>query len=156
LARYRLYLDTSVFGALFDTEEPRRVALTSGLLKRLRHPSFDPFVGTPLYEEVARAPERIRGGLEIAIRRLRPVLLEEDEVSLSLADAYLGAGVVGVRHRDDARHLALASVAGVDTVVSWNFRHMVNLEKKRRVHSVNVRLGYPLIDIVSPLEVPDV
>jgi hypothetical protein len=41
----------------------------------------------------------------------------------------------------------------MDAVVSWNFRHMVNLERKRLVHSVNVRLGYRLLDIVSPWEV---
>ena len=110
----------------------------------------------PLYEEVGRAPADIRTGLEHAIARLRPTLLEEDEASLGLAEAYVEAGVVGSRHRDDARHLALASVAGVDTVVSWNFRHMVNLAKKWLVHSVNVRLGYALIDIVSPPEIPDV
>lgn len=153
--RYRLYLDTSVFGALFDTEDARRVAVTRDLLRRAARAPFDSFIGTPLYEEVARAPEELQRGLEIAVRRLRPTLIEEDEASLSLAEAYVRAGVVRPRHRDDARHLSLASVAGLDTVVSWNFRHMVNLEKKRLVHSVNVRLGYPLIDIVSPLEVPD-
>ena len=153
---YRLYLDTSVFGALFDVEDARRVAVTKRLLRRARRPPFEAFVGIPLYEEVARAPETIRAGLEIAIRRLRPTVIEEDDSSLSLAEAYVRAGVVGQRHRGDAGHPAPCPLARVDTVVSWNFRHMVNVEKKRLVHSVNARLGHHLIDIVSPLEVADV
>lgn len=153
---YQLYVDTSVFGALFDREDPRRVDLTSRFLLRLRDAAFDPYVGTPLYEEIARAPRQLRATLEEAVARLEPTLLEEDEVSLRLAQSYVDAAVVGPKHRDDARHLALASVATLDAVVSWNFRHMVNLEKKRLVHSVNIRFGYHLIDIVSPQEVPDV
>jgi hypothetical protein len=56
--------------------------------------------------------------------------------------------------RNDARHIALATVADLDAIVSWNFRDMVNIRKKGIVHSVNARFGYRLIDIISPLEVP--
>ena len=44
-------------------------------------------------------------------------------------------------------------MSGVDAVVSWNFRDMVNIRTRRAVHSVNLRLGFPLIEIVSPEEV---
>ena len=54
---------------------------------------------------------------------------------------------------NDARHIAVAALNDVRVVVSWNFRHMVNIERKARVNSVNVRQGLPLLDIVSPLEV---
>ena len=61
--------------------------------------------------------------------------------------------VVPARYRNDLRHVAVATTARVDALVSWNFRHLVNVKTRRAVHAVNVRLGYPLIEIVSPEEV---
>jgi hypothetical protein len=49
--------------------------------------------------------------------------------------------------------VAVATVARVDALVSWNFKHPVNLKTRRAIHATNLRLGYPLIDIVSPEEV---
>ena len=51
-------------------------------------------------------------------------------------------------------HIALATVADVDVVVSWNFRHVVRFEKIRRIfNAVNLELGYKPIQIYSPREV---
>ncbi|MGH7151455.1 MAG: hypothetical protein ACREIU_12195 [Planctomycetota bacterium] len=154
MPKYRRYLDTSVFGALFDTEAPARVALTRSILRALRGGAFATYIGVPVLEEIGRAPRALRSPLERVVADLGPSLLEEDEVSARLTDACLAAGVLGRKSRNDARHLALASVAGLDGLVSWNFRDMVNLEKKRRVHEVNLRHGFALIDIISPEEVP--
>lgn len=85
---------------------------------------------------------------------LSPTLIEEGAASLRLAHAYMAARLVPPPKRNDARHIALATVADLDAIVSWSFRDMVNLRKKRIVHSVNAKFGYRLIDIISPLEVP--
>lgn len=152
---YRLYLNTSVFGALFDEEDPQRVVLTRSVLRRLRREPYEAFIGTPVYEEIALAPPRVRNALERRIAELSPTLIEEGTTSLRLAEAYLAARLVPPPRRNDARHIALATVADLDAVVSWNFRDMVNIRKKAIVHSVNARFGYRLIDIISPLEVSD-
>lgn len=56
-------------------------------------------------------------------------------------------------YRDDCRHVALASVTGVDLLVSWNFRHIVQYDKIRKFNAVNMLRGYPTLEIRSPLEV---
>jgi hypothetical protein len=61
--------------------------------------------------------------------------------------------IVPERYRNDLRHVAAATAAAADALVSWNFRHLVNIRTRRSVHAVNMRLGYPLIEIVSPEEV---
>ena len=53
----------------------------------------------------------------------------------------------------DAQHIVLASVVRADVLVSWNFKHIVNLNRIRLYNSVNMKLGYPLVDIRSPREV---
>jgi hypothetical protein len=67
---------------------------------------------------------------------------------IALGTLVLGAGMLA-----DAEHIAMASVARVDVLVSWNFRHIVNLPRIHGYHAVNVRLGYPAIEIRSPREV---
>jgi hypothetical protein len=62
-------------------------------------------------------------------------------------------GILSPKHFADARHIALATVARADVLVSWNFRHVVNFEKIRRFNAVNLEMGYALITIHSPQEV---
>ncbi|MBM4298140.1 MAG: type II toxin-antitoxin system VapC family toxin [Deltaproteobacteria bacterium] len=111
------------------------------------------YISDLVLEEIDRAPNQVRFSLMTLVRRFQPRVLSESHDSLSLAQEYVAAHVVPARSRDDARHIAIATLAGSDALVSWNFRHLVNLKRKRLVHSVNIRLGHPLIEIVSPEEV---
>jgi len=71
----------------------------------------------------------------------------------SLRDAYLTAGVVGPASRLDAEHIAAATIAGADMIVSWNFKHIVHFDKIKGYHGVNLIQGYAPIPIHSPPEV---
>lgn len=71
-----------------------------------------------------------------------------------LAAAYIEDGAIDARMRADALHIALATVARVDVLVSWNFRHIVNLKRIRAYNAVNLKSGYPVLEIRTPREVP--
>lgn len=149
----KLYLDTSVLGAMFDTEPVGRKETTQRFFQTVRTRSDTLYISDLVLDEIDRAPDRVRFSLLSLIRQVRPLVLSESRESLSLADEYVAARVIPASSRDDARHVAIATLAGSEALVSWNFRHLVNLRRKRLVHSVNIRLGYPLIDLVSPEEV---
>jgi hypothetical protein len=70
-----------------------------------------------------------------------------------LAERYIQAEVIGRASRLDAQHIATATVHRADVLVSWNFKHVVNLDRIQGYNSVNLRQGYPLLEIRSPLEV---
>ena len=70
-----------------------------------------------------------------------------------LADAYVAAGVLGKASRADGLHVAAATVAGADLIVSWNFKHIVNYNRIRRYNAVNALNGYRSLEIRSPAEV---
>ena len=148
----RLYLDTSVFGALFDLEPPGRIERTNMFFRAAEQRGDGLYISDVVLDEIADAPMRLRPSLERVLREAQPRVLSESPESLRLAEAYVASRVVPVRFRDDTRHVGVASVAAVDALVSWNFKHLVNLRRKRLFHSVNVRLGYPQIDIISPEE----
>ncbi|MBI2531297.1 MAG: PIN domain protein [Deltaproteobacteria bacterium] len=149
----KLYLDTSVLGAMFDTEPAGRREMTQLFFHTVRAPKDTLYVSDLVLEEIDRAPNQVRFSLMTLVRRIQPRVLSESHESLSLAQEYIAAHVVPASSRDDARHIAIATLAGSEALVSWNFRHLVNLRRKRLVHSVNIRLGHPLIEIVSPEEV---
>ena len=123
-------------------------------MKRSSRTPFESFVGTLLLEEISGLPAPKRDVLLRALSDLRATVLVETDATLRLSEAYLKARLVPRRKAMDARHIAVATVADLDAIVSWNFKDMVNLRKKRIVQWVNHRFGYAEIDIISPLEVP--
>ena len=76
--------------------------------------------------------------------------IELTEETILLADMYIKEKVVGKTSVTDCRHIALATIYKVDVLVSWNFKHIVNLDKIKGYNSVNLRLGYAMIEIRSP------
>ena len=149
MRRLRLYADTSVFGGYFDDEfsgDSRK------LFTEIEAGRFLLVVSATTLRELRRAPQQVRQlitDLPVdAVETLPP--LEEIE---RLRDAYLEAEVVGSSAALDAEHIASASVAGVDLIVSWNFKHIVNFERIRGYHAVNLKEGYHPIEIYSPREV---
>lgn len=80
-------------------------------------------------------------------------IIEITSEAIELADAYLNHKILTYNFRNDARHIAVASVVGVDLLVSWNFKHIVHFEKIQKFNAVNIELGYKPILIYSPREV---
>jgi hypothetical protein len=70
-----------------------------------------------------------------------------------LAKRYIAEGVVGESSLDDCRHIALATLANADVLVSWNFKHIVNVDRIRGYNGINMKMGYSQIDIRTPYEV---
>lgn len=146
-------MDTSIVGAIHDIEDPRRVGIAKTFLERIKKGNYEAFISRLLIEGISRAPKEIREGLFKIVEELDVPVLEETRESLELAEVFLREGIIPERFRDDARHIAIAVFYELDLVVSWNYEHMVNIRVKNMVNSVCLRLGFRLLDMVSPEEV---
>lgn len=148
---FRLYLDTSVFGGCFDAREGwdvdslRVVSLCANGVAVL-------LTSRAVEEELEQAPEDVANVLLSVPASQRERLEIDDEVE-DLADAYIRAGVVSVRWREDCVHVAAATVNRADAIVSWNFRHLVRLDRIKGFNAVNLAEGYGILTILSPREV---
>lgn len=144
--KQRIYIDTSVVGGYFDEEFKEATRL---LFDRLVKSEIIFVVPELLDLELLNAPEKVRELLHnyTADRFQRVELTEE---VLILADKYIIEKVVGQTSLEDCRHIALATVSRVDVLASWNFKHIVNLDRIKGYNSVNLKAGYPLIEIRSP------
>jgi len=144
----RIYVDTSVLGGCFDAEF---AAWSNGLIEDFRRGVFRPVLSDLTAIEVATAPERVRD-LHQEVTALGELVSATEEV-VSLVGAYEDHRILGPRYRNDMLHIALATVATVDVVVSWNFRHIVRLDKIQQFNGVNIERGYRALAIYSPREV---
>jgi len=147
--KQRIYIDTSVIGGCEDEEFSKwsiqlfeefrqglRIAVISDLTRR----------------EIERAPENVKKILlSLPDTNVENVFLTEE--AETLAQSYIEDGVMSAKHIADAQHIAIASVERIDVLVSWNFQQIVNLNRIRAFNSVNLKSGYPILEIRSPREV---
>jgi hypothetical protein len=144
-----MYVDTSVIGGC---EDPEFATGSQALWRHFVEGRHTLVLSAHTLRELQGAPDAVRARL-MEVPAAHQVVLADTTESAELADAYLARGIVGPGSRADALHVALASVGRADVVVSWNFRHIVNLGRIRLFHSVNIERGYSAIEIRSPTEV---
>ena len=145
----RVYADTSVFGGCFD-DEFRTESVR--FFEEVRSGRFVVVVSDVTLDELGLAPESVRRILE-DLPQSRVEVVNSSEESNDLKQAYLDAGVVGPASRNDAAHIALATIFGAELVVSWNFKRIVHFEKIAGYEGVNSLRGYRSPKIYSPREV---
>ena len=147
--KVRIYTDTSVLGGCEDAEfAEHSVRLMDGFVRG----ACVLVLSTLTVQELVAAPHQVRQRLA-SVPEAHIETLQLDAEARELAEAYLAAGVLTATMRADAQHIAIATVGRVDVLVSWNFKHIVNLQRIHGYNSVNLRMGYPMIEIRTPREV---
>ncbi len=145
----RIYTDTSVIGGCLDTEFEQG---SLALFEAFSSGATIIVVSNLTLAELEAAPSTVQEVLKKVPRQFIEYIEFTEEAS-DLAETYLEEGVVSENSRVDAQHIATATINRVDVLVSWNFKHIVNLERIHGYNSVNLRLGYPMLEIRTPIEV---
>lgn len=147
--KLRIYTDTSVLGGCEDEEfAEHSIRLMDSFVRGEQLLVLSSLT----VQELGAAPAEVRQRLS-SVPEGHIETLQLGFEARNLAEAYLSAGVVPTKMRADAQHIAIATVARVDVLVSWNFKHVVNLQRIHGYNSVNLREGYPIIEIRTPREV---
>lgn len=142
-----LYLDTSVIGGYFDDEFKEA---TRELWRQLEAGKYRFVTSTITADELAEAPIQVR---DLWADTFTPeMILDVTEDMDQLTAAYMAQKVVPAKYEDDALHVAIAVVVGIQVIVSWNFKHLVNFQREAGFNGVNLLQGYPSVRILSPLE----
>jgi hypothetical protein len=149
MKRLRVYADTSVFGGCFD---PEFETASTAFFREVAKGRFVLVVAEVTTRELGEAPEKVREVLARLPKESVQRIPFSEEIG-RLRDAYIEAGVLGRASTDDAEHVASASVAEVDLLISWNFKHVVHFDKIAGFEAVNLLHGYRPVRIYSPREV---
>jgi hypothetical protein len=154
----RVYLDTSVINFLFADDVPDFRRVTEDFFN-VYAKRCELYGSDVLIQELDRDPDTGRKQRHMNVLRdyrVRLLPRNRDDEVVRLADLYLKQNVVPVNKRDDALHVAYATVFEMDVLLSWNFKHLANIRREARFASVNQAEGYWRTPrIVSPLEVED-
>ena len=143
-----LYLDTSVIGGYHDTEW---MADTRELWAQAKAGQWRLVTSIVAEAELQNAPANVREVFADTFDGTS--ILDTSSETEQLANAYLAAAVVPPKFADDALHVSMATVHGVRLVVSWNFKHLVNVRREDGFNAVNILHGWPPVRIVSPKEI---
>jgi hypothetical protein len=138
-----------VLGGYFDAEF---APWSNGLMEDFRIGMMLPVLSTVLAAEVEDAPQQVQG-IFADLLSLSPDLVHPSDEAYALAGLYQQHGILTPKYFEDGLHIALATVAVVDLLVSWNFRHIVRYDKIRQFNAANLEQGYRAIQIHTPREV---
>ena len=149
MKKQRIYIDTSVIGGCFDDEF---CLWSQKLIADFKNYIYFPVVSEVTEAEISDAPQQV-------ITEYKKIIsfgaekLSITEEAYELAETYQEREILTPKFFDDGLHIAIATIAEIDIVVSWNFKHIVHFDKIRKFNSVNREFGYKSIEIYSPREV---
>ena len=145
----RIYIDTSVIGGCFDEEFAK---WSNELMKEFKQGIKIAVISDVTYRELELAPNRVKNKLnEIPKKNIEYVITQSE--AEELAELYIKEEAITEKYYEDAVHIANATVEMVHALSSWNFKHIVNLDRIKKYNGVNLKNGYSMIEIRSPREI---
>jgi hypothetical protein len=147
--KQRIYIDTSVIGGCFDAEFEE---WSNWLFNDFKAGRMIAVVSDITLDELTDAPQRVQDVITSIPDEYLEIAASEKN-SRDLADKYINEKAVSVKFYEDAMHIAIATIYQVNVLASWNFKHIVNLERIRMYNSVNLKNGYLILEIRTPREI---
>jgi len=152
-----IYLDTSVINFLYADDAPEKKEITVDFFDNFVKLSiYDTYVTEYVIKEIDKTLSEDRRKLLLKVIEDYPIkVLQSPSLSEidELAVAYLNQGILPEKNFFDALHVAFCSIEKIDYLVSWNYRHLANINKERRFSAKNYEMGYiHPFRIVTPTE----
>lgn len=147
--KQRVYIDTSVIGGCFDKEFDE---WSIRLFDDFKSGKRIAVISDVTLDELSDAPQRVIDNFNTIPENFLEVIISDHE-SRNLADLYVKEGAVSRKFYEDALHIAISTTNQVNVLASWNFKHIVNLDKIRLYNAVNLKNGFSILEIRTPREI---
>ncbi len=150
MRKIKVYLDTSVISYLQQEDAPERMKDTLELWKQFENDKYDVCLSQITLDEVGECPEPKRSVLYEYLSNINYTKLEITEEVFRVAEQIINMGILSKKSIDDCQHIATAVIHNCDCIVSWNFKHIVNMKTIRGIRAITNLEGYKNIDILNP------
>ena len=150
MRKLKLYLDTSVISHLQAPDTPEKMTETQTFWEILKTGKYDVVISDVVMEEIERCGEPKRTFMAEQLSEINPNIVWRNKEAKELAEEYVNKKVLVKKNIADCTHIALSVINRCDYLVSWNFRHLVNVQTIEGVRIVNAVNHYQEIKIVSP------
>jgi predicted nucleic acid-binding protein len=145
--KYKIYFDTSIISAYFDYKKPIRQLMTEKWIEN-ESKNYDIYISTLVLDEINNnKDENLKIKMLDFINELAVTVLEIDNEIEKLAELYRKE--ILPKEINDTLHIATAATNKISAILSWNFRHIVNLKTIEKIHKINLKNNYPIIEIIS-------
>ena len=151
----KIYLETTLFNFYIDSRLGDPHTDTVKLFKEIAAGKYEAYTSDYVIDELERAPEKKRDKMISLFSEYGIKVLEPDTAASKLADLYVTEGVIPLKYRTDCLHIAIATVNGLDMIISMNFEHIVKRKTVKMTGAINILNGFQTIEIYSPMEVVD-
>ena len=150
MRKLKLYLDTSVISYLYAPDTPEKMIETVALWEEIKTGKYDIIISDLVFEELDLCFEPKRTFMNDELDKIEAKILAKTTEISELAKSYIKNGVLSQKSFSDCRHIAYAVTENCDFLVSWNFKHLVNVNTIKGVKIVNAINDYKEISIISP------
>ena len=145
----KVYADTSTIWGCFDIEFKE---WSLALFAEYRQGSKKIILSDLTIQELEFARDEIRNKID-EIPKEQIITIGVNDEAIKLAETYISEGALTNKSYNDALHIALATINNADVLASWNFKHIVNINRIRLYNSINLKFGYRMIEIRTPREI---
>jgi len=150
MQKLKVYLDTSVVSYLSQEDVPEKMADTKKLWDMFKQGKYDVFLSTVTLKEISDCPEPKRGILLEQLSQIKYTPVQIDDSMEEVANQIIDMRILTPKSYDDCQHIAAAVMSGCDCIISWNFKHIVNIKTIRGVRAITNLRGYKPIEIINP------
>ena len=149
--KQKIYLDTSVISHLQAEDTPEKMQDTLKFWDEIKKGKYEVVISDVTFSELAKCNEPKKTALLHSLSQIDFLMVEENKESLEVSERYIEYGVLNQKSFDDCRHMAIATVFNCDLIVSWNFKHFVNIKTMTKLQAVNKLLGFREVLILPPV-----
>ena len=150
MAKLKVYLDTSVISYLYQLDAQERMEDTLEVWEMFRNKKYDVYISNIVLNEISGCNEEKLNILLEYLNEIEYTVVETDENTVELAEKFIDFGILRQKSFDDCQHIAAAILAGCDIIISWNFKHIVNVKTVRGVKVITTLEGYKDLMIYPP------
>ena len=148
--KLKVYLDTSVISHLAQEDVPEKMLNTLKLWEIFKREKYDLYLSTVTLQEIKDCPEPKRSILYQYMSEIKYTIIDIKQMVSDIAKQLVEMRILPPKSYDDCQHIAAAVEAGCDCIVSWNFKHIVNIRTIRGVRAITNLKGYKPIEILNP------
>lgn len=146
----KIYLDTSIISHLDAPDAPDKMRDTLKLWDYINDGKYAIVLSNVTIDEINECAEPKRTYMLNLIKKVKYSYIDENEQCKILVNEYLKYGVLSEKSINDLRHVSLAVILNCDYILSWNFKHLVNIRTIDKIQGINKLIGYKDINIIPP------
>ena len=148
--KLKVYLDTSVISHLYQEDVPEKMTDTRQLWEMFREEKYDVYLSTVTLEEIESCPEPKRSQLFDCLEQINYTLVQINSNVAEIAEQIIQMGILTKKSYDDCQHIGAAIISECDCIISWNFKHIVNIKTIRGIRAITNLKGHKPIEILNP------